>query len=120
MFSLPELAAAVTMFCRRTGVPLPPGTVTECRIESSVSEGSEVVGFCMTLDPDPTEGEARKAREVRTGGSNLAAALILYCRDHRIPLPSDADKSLRRFGEHVALVVTRNPRGKSVPKIEPG
>ena len=45
-------------------------------------------------------------REVVIEGPALAAALILHCRDRRIPLPTNAKKSLRRVGDQVGLVVT--------------
>jgi len=45
------------------------------------------------------------------GVGMLAAALILYCRDRRIPLPANAKKSLRRVGEQVGLVVTSGLTG---------
>jgi hypothetical protein len=43
-------------------------------------------------------------------GPALAAALILYCRDRRIPLAASAGKSLRLFGNQVCLVTTIKPR----------
>lgn len=117
LFSPAEMVVAVSDFSRRTGKPLPPGSVVGCRINSAVEDGVELVRFSLSIASAAAAGNVCEQREVTSGGSNLAAALILFCRDRRIPLPSDADKSLRRFGDQVALVVTRNPRRQPVPKI---
>ena len=43
-------------------------------------------------------------------GPVLAAALILFCHDKRIPLPAAGDKSLQCFGDQLGLVVAINPK----------
>ena len=54
-------------------------------------------------------------QEMVVESTTLAAALILYCRDRKIPLPASADKSLQRFGDQIGLIATYNPKSASLP-----
>lgn len=119
LFRPPEVVQAVKEYHRRLGTPLPAGTVMQCGPESEGASGA--VRFRIVLEPDPAEGapprpgeEAR--HELVIEGPALAAALILYCRDRRVPLPASADKSLQRFGEQVCLVATINPKQDALPQ----
>lgn len=120
MFRPPEVVQAVKEYHRRLGVPLPSGAVARCGPESDGAGGA--VLFRITLVPDQGKGLSPHAagegeqREVVIEGSALAAALILHCRDRRIPLPASADKSLQRIGEQVCLVATINPKQSELPQ----
>ena len=114
LFRPSEIVTAVTDYSRRTGAKLPTGSIVRCAVESEVQDGVEAVRFSMEIAMD---GAAQQRREIVTGGASLAAALILFCRDHHIPLPISSDKSLRCFGEQLALVVTRNPRNRQMPQV---
>lgn len=50
---------------------------------------------------------ARRFLGVRFGKSEMAAAVILYCRRHKIPLPRVADKFLEAESGCLSLVITR-------------
>lgn len=121
LFRPGEVTLAIREYHRRMKTPLPPGTVVRCGAECEDAGGS--VRFRLVLAPDPTEGAPHQAgddarREVVVEGPALAAALILFCHDRRIPLPATADKSLQRFGEQVGLVVTINPKQDEMPVLE--
>ncbi len=119
LFRPPEVVQAVKEYHRRIGTPLPAGTVLQCGPESEGASG--VVRFRIVLEPDLGEGVAPKPgeeprQEVVIEGPALAAALILHCRDRRIPLPASADKSLQRFREQVCLIATINPKQDELPQ----
>lgn len=121
LFRPAEVAVAITEYYRRTGTPLPQGSIVRCGPECE-SAGS-AMRFRMVLVLDIADSEASMPsagahREVVVEGPILAAALILYCRDRRIPMPVSGDKSLQRFGEQVGLVVTINPRQGNLPAVE--
>ena len=104
-----EVVQAVAEFSRRSGVPLPPGTVVRCEPENNGT--GTPIRFRIAIAPDGTDPTAETShREITIDSSTLAAALILYCRDRRIPLPASADKSLQQFGDQVCLMATINPK----------
>lgn len=123
LFRPAEVVQAVKEYHRRAGVPLPSGAVARCGPEA---EGTGV-RFRITLVLDqskidqgksqapscPAEGEEY---DLVIEGPALAAALILHCRDRRIPLPAVAEKSLTRFGEQTCLVATINPKQVELPQ----
>ena len=122
LFRPPEVVQAVKEYHRRLGTPLPVGTVMQCGPECEGAGGA--VRFRIVIEPDPADGtpprpgeEARQ--ELVIEGPALAAALILHCRDRRIPLPANADKSLQRFGEQVCLIATINPKQDAMPQPGP-
>jgi len=109
LFRPTEVVSAIADYYRRMQMPLPPGSV----VRSAVEDENGAVRFTMVVSRD--DGSARQS--VTLEGSQLAAALILFCRDHRVPLPSDSDKSLKKLDDWLALVVTRNPRQEMLPGI---
>lgn len=54
-------------------------------------------------------------REVEIQESELAAMLILYCREARIPLPRSGSKAIEMNGEHVVLVTSKAIPTRSGP-----
>lgn len=110
LFRPAEVVQAVKEYRRRMGHALPFGTILSCGPECESS--GEILRFRLTLGPDktPKRGENGRGDIVIIQGPALAAALILYCRDHKIPLAASAGKSLRLFGNQVCLVTTINPR----------
>jgi hypothetical protein len=106
VFRIPEVAQAVTEWHRRMRTPLPAGTIVRCTAESDGPGDAPRVRMVIALDDPETIHLGGSHREVVIEGPALAAALILHCRDRRIPLPTNAKKSLRRVGGQVGLVVT--------------
>jgi hypothetical protein len=111
VFRVPEVAQAVTEYHRRMRTPLPAGTIVRCAAESDGPSDAPRVRLVIALDDSETAKPGGSHREVVIDGPALAAALILHCRDRRIPLPANAKKSLRRVGEQVGLVVTSGLTG---------
>lgn len=117
LFRPAEVVQAVKEYHRRSGAPLPSGTVARCGPEA---EGGGV-RFRITLVPDrardrtPSAATEAARYEVVVEGPVLAAALILHCRDRGIPLAASAEKSLQRFGEQVCLISTINPKQSEQP-----
>ncbi len=121
LFRPVEVALAIKDYRRRLGMPLPHGGVVRCGPEISAADGS--VCFRMVLAPDPPDTaspatNAEPRQEIVVDGPALAAALILFCRERRIPLPSAGDKALQRFGEQVGLVITINRKQDDLTQVE--
>jgi hypothetical protein len=97
-FTAGELVLAITDYHRRRNLPLPAGHVIRVQIVS---------------DPDIraalfVQNDLAGIVELGIGSEMLAAALILFCINRRIPLPAESDKRLQRLGdEEVALLVIR-------------
>ncbi len=122
LFPPAEVVLAVKHYHRRTGTPLPAGSVVRCGPECDPADG--IVRFRITIALDP--GDRRAApdasgdgqRDILIEDSALAASLILFCRERRIPLPATAGKSLQLFGEQVCLLATINPKRTELPPAE--
>ena len=116
MFRPDEVVEAVKEYRRRLGTPLPHGGVVQCGPESGPAVGG-AVGFRIAFVPAGVKGSVTPETEnMLIEGPVLAAALILYCRDHRIPMSASADKSLERMGDQVCLVAKFNPKQISLPQ----
>jgi hypothetical protein len=111
LFRPAEVAVAVREYHRRMKTPMPPGSIVRCGVECE--RPGEPVRFRIAIEPDgmgAARGKSAPAsfQEVVVEGPVLAASLILFCHDRRIPLPASADKALQRFGEQLGLIVTIN------------
>ena len=101
MFRSPEIMSAVMDYHRRRAIPLPKGTAAGCMI---VDEPALSAMLSIQADGGGTS-------VVTINAEMLAAALILYCINRKIPLPAEADKRLQKVGEDgVALIVIKRPR----------
>jgi hypothetical protein len=112
LFKPAEVVEALVLHRRRTGEPLPSGSIVACGVEQAGPAAP--VGFHLAVERDCGGPDARY--EVRVEGPELCAALLLYCRERRVPMPAKADKSLQRFGSRLGLVITFNPHGEEVPQ----
>lgn len=121
LFRPAEVVQAVREYQRRAGAPLPAGVVARCGPDD---EGGGV-RFRIAFAPEPSKGASSlspaggEGREVVIEAPVLAAALILHCRDRRIPLPAGAEKSLTRFGEQVCLVASINIKRGLPIRLDP-
>jgi len=95
-FSALEVLAAIKEHRRRVRKPLPTGTIV--RFEIAEKEPLFVV-------IEITDDETGSRNNYKIGAEALGAALILFCIDHKIPMPVEANKSLRREGGGLCLVV---------------
>ena len=110
LFRPAEVIQAVREYCRRSGRPLPSGSVVSCAVEDNEAGGAVRFRIKVALDaagggmyPKPSEIEQQ---DLVIESPNLAAALILYCNARHVPPPARAEKALQRFGEQLGLVVT--------------
>ena len=116
LFRPSEVVQAIREYQVRMQQPLPHGYVVDCGPETDESSGALRFRMKIACDEDKPSSEPRTVRkELVIQGPTLAAALILFCRDRKIPLPASADKSLQRFGEQIGLVTTYNPRQGVMP-----
>ena len=99
IFHLSEAVVAITEYWTRRKMPLPIGTV----VPSLNPNGLASILLKVSGDDD------REApTEIKIETIELAAALILYCRARKIPLPATAEKSLTVVGRHLGLILTLN------------
>ena len=99
LFKSREIIVAITEYFHRRGLNLPIGTASRV----TIVEGQPVQA---SLDIVTDQGET-----VAVNAEMLAASLILYCINRKIPLPADADKRLQRIHEDsVALVVVKRAK----------
>ncbi|MEQ9346554.1 MAG: hypothetical protein RIG26_08940 [Thalassospira sp.] len=94
-----ELIKALIAHGQRTGKAMPPGQISSFEIERT----PEVVAR-MVITSDAGEKTV-----VPTSGAQLAAAMIAYCIDRRVPVPAHAGKSITVIDGHVALKITLRP-----------
>jgi glycine cleavage system regulatory protein len=57
-------------------------------------------------------------RKVQFDHAKLAAALIAFCNEKRVPLPRCAEKRLVMLGDELALLVSLNLPPESVDELE--
>jgi hypothetical protein len=100
MFRAPEIMTAITEYHRRRDIALPHGTAVGCKVTDEP--------LAVTLSIQADNGTIS---EITANPEVLAAALILYCINRKIPLPAEADKRLQKVGsDGVALIVIKRLR----------
>lgn len=97
MFSEDELRAAVIDYCLRSKIRLP-----EANIERIVV--GEDPESCVTLKYYDTDNP-NDADDVKLSRDQVAAALIRYCGEQKVPLPRAGRKILQTSDEGVALLI---------------
>ncbi|WP_417829374.1 hypothetical protein [Thalassospira sp.] len=91
-----ELIKAILAHGQKTGKTLPTGQISSFEVERN----PEVIAR-MTITSD-----AGQKSVVPTSGAELAAAMISYCIDRKVPVPANAAKSITVLDSHVALKIT--------------
>jgi hypothetical protein len=111
VFKPPEVVEAIGIYYRRVGRAVPPGVVSTCGPERSGA--ASPAAFRMTIDedqaatePPPSPPAHPRQQDLVVEGAELAAALILFCRRQKIPLPANATKSLEVYGGQLCLAFT--------------
>jgi hypothetical protein len=97
-FSSEELVQAISRHRRDEKQPLP-----ESRIRGSKVENGDGPIPRISLLLDPRSGDGASAMDFRP--TEVAAALIKFCRLKRIPLPRRAEKSLGVDQGRISLVL---------------
>src|SRR5262245_37125063 len=95
VFQQTELCAAIHDYKKRRAEPLPPGSI----IGVTCGDGPDPTAT-LTIRNDSTNGVII----VTFNAEEIAAALILFCINRRIPLPAKAGKKLVRYGDSFALM----------------
>lgn len=94
-FSPKDTVNAVSHYLRQVKRPLPHGQVVEYEAERSPP------GLHLVIRPDGRE----RNHAVRLSSEALAAAMVLYCRYRKVPLPAKAAKVLSVSGDRFVLMV---------------
>jgi hypothetical protein len=96
VFDAGELVTAAYEYCVASDTPIPTTRVL------AVEVGPESAATCVVrFDGDANEA----ARTVALSYSQVASALILFCRKRRIPLPRASEKRLKPAGDGIALML---------------
>lgn len=96
VFANDEVLAAIQLLFQRSRQSFPQGRVWDITI-------SEENGCQVDFDII----DAHNIRErVTVAGAKLAAALILFCMNRKVPIPAAAQKTLAVMNHHLALCVT--------------
>ena len=95
-FSDGELGEAIERFAKATRYPMPPGKITECRVETKVG---------LTLIVHVNHMVDGSEHTVRFDQATVAAALIRFCIEKKIPIPKTAEKSVEAHGQTVSLIL---------------
>lgn len=98
VFTDQEVAKAVLDRRRRMREPLPQGAVGKVayRDENGIETTIQVTG------------DAGDDHSMVLGEAEVAAALVAYCMNRRIPLPVESDKMLYLINDSLTLMITMN------------
>ncbi len=108
IFTEDETVAAIVEYRRRMGTPLPSGNITKYDL---MAEPDIHINLEIAPDRQP------KRQRLAVKRDDLATALIMYCIDHRIPMPVKSTKFLQVFGGSVGLVITKNVSLAQITKV---
>ncbi len=100
-FRAQEVILAITEYYRRRNLPLPLGSAVGVTFDgdTQISAVMSIQTAQGDMTPVPVTSEV------------LAAALILFCINRKIPLPAESEKRLQKVGaDLLALVVIRRQR----------
>ena len=96
VFSNGELRQAVAEFSEANGLILPQDEIIKLDL---TGQRQHPVTYHYTT------GTQRGSTEVSLSRDQLAAALIIYCRSLRIPVPRSAQKNVKIDGTEVSLLL---------------
>jgi hypothetical protein len=104
VFKQTEVCAAINDYRRRRNEPLPVGTIDGI----AFSEGPDVTAT-LTIKNNAGDNIA-----VTLSREAVAAALILFCINRKIPLPAKGQKKLQKIGDSVGLTIKQEVRVRQV------
>ncbi|TPG45728.1 hypothetical protein EAH89_25985 [Roseomonas nepalensis] len=122
IFSAAEVVEAIILHNRARGVSMPGGSIKEAGLADTPPGAPLSFRIVFSLAGLPG-AELRASNEVTVdlADSELAAALIGYCRSRGIPMPVKGSKSLERFGSQIGLIVTIKGNNINLPaRLAPG
>jgi hypothetical protein len=91
-----EIFSAIKDYRSRRGEPLPVGSVVGIDVEDAPD---------VTATIRIAQDGGRAVIRVELSAESIAAALILFCIKRKIPLPAHADKSIRKSGDTIVLLI---------------
>lgn len=99
IFSRAELISAVRQYFAKTGRSLPVGHArkVELAIEVGITATIEIV-----------EDRNDRVHVIFVDTDQIISALILYCKDQKIPLPLHSNKLLQMVGTNICLFISKN------------
>ena len=108
-----EFFSAVRDYRLRRGEPLPAGSVVGIEFEEDDDD--------LTATIQIGRDKGREVVSVALPTESIAAALIFFCINHKIPLPAHAAKTIKKQGRSVALVINinmlnYNTQGQPLPR----
>lgn len=115
-----EVLQAVKEYQHRRGIPLTEGAVVQACSRGAGSAHHMRFRIRFTLSKAPhlqLEPGEQRMLELVVETPALAAALIYYCRNLRIPLPASIEKSLHLVNGQVVLVLRINPDSNVMPDL---
>ena len=120
VFESADVVQATREYYNCCNLDFPSGFVLKTLAESWV--GWSGIRFLITIVARPDVRTTpflgcKAQQEIVVDESTLAAALILYCRKKRIPLPASVEKHLRLIDGKVSLLLTNNPEGNDITFI---
>lgn len=96
IFDHTEVTQAMRAFATRQKTPMPPGIIDTLAFDETAEPA-----LLLSVKPAGTP----VAQKIAFRKAEVAAALILYCRERHIPLPKDCRKDLvKREGQPAFLI----------------
>ena len=106
IFSRDELVGAIAGFRDGANNAIPAGNIVHCQIVHD----SELHVAVKILPEGETQIES-----ARLDINFISAALIKYCKDKKIPIPRESEKSIEAMGENMALVIRLGKKPEKFP-----
>lgn len=100
MFAPEEMRRAIIAFVLKEGYTDTPDDIVAMNINSDVRDA---------LSVDVQVRRAKTIKAMNISSEHLVGAMLLYCRAHRIPVPSRAQKKIERSSDGITLVLTTDP-----------
>ena len=95
-----EFFSAVRDYRLRRGEPLPNGSVLGIDFDEDDSD--------LTAHIRIGKDEGSEVTDIALQTESIAAALIFFCINHKIPLPAHAAKSVKKLNGNIVLVININ------------
>ncbi len=93
-FDQNELCRALIEYNRQRRTPFPPGNLKKVVIDR------DSMGVTIHIDMD-----SGKTTTVAFDPSSVAAAMIVYCRERKIPLPAKSTKEMRMVADRLCFLI---------------
>lgn len=97
MFDEEEVVNAAFAYCERTRIVL-PGTPVARIVLDSDSKRVVTMEFNAVIPGDA-------GRKITLSAPQMLAALVLFCHQHGIPLPRDAEKAVQYKGDGLVMMI---------------